>query len=357
MSWTCGYYCTQRSRLSIAYVSYLSIACSRATFTGGIPYTLAMPTSVQLFLVAFFAFLGILFAPQFQIDTCYLLDNSPRLSAVLARVGVGLDCGVASVRVPRVLLTPMVERLSLNDQLDISEMSQQRLEVGKVLAALSVINTDKSQQVLHAVQRYDDQARETIHSLIRLSVSAKLSIEYISTNLQRIVGVISDVQGEKSLYIKQKLLKSIQSRIDILVEDIQHDLRRLHGKASESYSNLVGCDDLANKIFITTGNAEKEQEDILKRTGEFEDWLKGILGTRVRPPALKAVSHLGTLMRHADDAKGVVHKLEAQVVEFMEGIEAAYRHPDKMVAVDIALEEQLAIVVDMLSKLGQTTLT
>ncbi|KAH9049965.1 hypothetical protein EDB84DRAFT_1451962, partial [Lactarius hengduanensis] len=314
-----------------------------------------MLPSVQFCLVAFFAFLIILFAPQ--IDTCYLLDNSSRLSAVLARVGVGLDCGAASVRVPRVLLTPMVERLWLSDQLDISEMSQQRLEIGKVLAALSVINTDKSQQVLHAVQRYDDQARETIHSLLRLSVSAKLSIEYISTNLQRIVGVISDVQGEKSLYMKQKLLKSIQSRIDILVEDIQHDLRRLHGKASESYSNLVGCDDLANKIFITTGNAEKEQEDILKRSG-FEDRLKGILGTRVRPPALKAVSHLGTLMRHADDAKGVVHKLEARIVGFIEGIEAAYRHPDKMMAVDIALEEQLAIVTDMLSKLGrQTTLT
>ncbi|KAH9065461.1 hypothetical protein EDB87DRAFT_1829036 [Lactarius vividus] len=313
-----------------------------------------MPPSVQLFLVAFFACLGIMFALPFQMDTCYLLDNSSRLSAVLARVGVGLDCGVANVRVPRVLLNPMVERLSLNGQLDISEMSQQRLEIGKVLAALSVINTDKSQQVVQAVQRYDNQARESIHSLIRLSVSTRLSIEYISTNLQRIVGVISDVQGEKSLYIKQKLLKSIQSRIDILVEDIQHDLRHLHGKALESYSNLVGCDDLANKIFITTGNAANEQ-DILERTSKFEDWLKGILGnTRVRPAALKAVSHLGTLMRHADDAKGVVHKLQAQVVEFMEGIEAAYRHPDKMVAVDIALEEQLAIVIDMLSKLGQT---
>ncbi|KAH8998627.1 hypothetical protein EDB92DRAFT_2101087 [Lactarius akahatsu] len=105
--------------------------------------------------------------------------------------------------------------------------------------------------------------------------------------------------------------------------------------SSESYSNLVG---FANKIFITTGNAEKEQEDILKRTGEFEDWLKGILGIVFDPLHRKqSLISVGTLMRHAEDAKGLVHELEAQVVGFMEGIEAAHRHPDKMVAVDIAL--------------------
>ncbi|KAI9443171.1 hypothetical protein H4582DRAFT_1922871 [Lactarius indigo] len=310
------------------------------------------PSSVQLFLVTFFAFLGILFT--IPTDACYLLDNSSRLSAVLAKVGIGLDCRASDVKIPSILLTPMVEQLSLNDRLpDINEMSQQRLEIGKVLSALSVINTDKSQDVMDAVQRYDDQARETIHSLIRLSVSTKLTVEYISTNLQRIARAISDVQGGKPWYIKQKLLISVQSRIDILVEGIQHDLGRLYGKASESYSNLVECDDLANKIFITTGNAEKEQKDILDQNSEFVDWFNGVFGTRVRPPALRAVAQLGALMRHANDAKGVVHKLEAQVMELMAGIEAAHRYPNNMLVVDIALEEQLAIVIDMLSKLGK----
>ncbi len=183
----------------------------------------------------------------------------------------------------------------------------------------------------------------------------QLTVEYISTTLQRIIRAISDVQGEEPLYIKQKLLKSVQSRIDILVEDVQHDLGRLHGKASESYSNLVACDDLANKIFITIGIATKEQEDILE-TSKLVDQFRGIFGTRIRPAALKAVSQLGTLMRHANDAKGVIHKLEAQVVEFMAGIEAAHRYPNKMLVVDIALEEQLEIVIDMLSKMGKPTL-
>ncbi|KAI9465542.1 hypothetical protein BJY52DRAFT_588406 [Lactarius psammicola] len=313
-----------------------------------------MLSLAQLSLVSFLAFLGILYTVPFQTNACYLSDNSSRLFAVLARVGVDLNCRAYELKVPGVLLTPMVEQLSLNSQLpDINEMSQQRLEIGKVLAALAVINTDKSQEVMDAVQRYDDQTRETIHSLIRLSVSTKLTVEYISTTLQKITRTIYDVQGEQPLYIKQKLLKSIQSRIDNFVEAIQQDLGRLHGKASESYSNLVECDDLANKIFITTGIASGEQEDILEQTGELVDWFSGIFGARIRPPALKAVSQLETLMRHANAAKGVVHELEAQVVGFMAGIEAAYRHTDDMLVVDIALEEQLAIVIDMLSKLGK----
>ncbi|SRR6266571_9128659 len=87
-----------------------------------------MLSPVQLFLVIFLALLGILYTIPFQTDACYLLDNSPRLSAVLARVGVSFDCRASAVKVPRVFLTPMVEQLSLNAQLpDINEMSQQRL--------------------------------------------------------------------------------------------------------------------------------------------------------------------------------------------------------------------------------------
>ena len=148
-----------------------------------------------------------------------------------------------------------------------------------------------------------------------------------------------------------------QDSIDAWVKGLQDELKELLGQASETLANLDGCDLHLKQVLRTSGLAKGQQQH---GSGpiEFEtthDWGSTLFGTgheRVRPAALEAVTKLEALIRDSSIARDVVGRLSVDVVKLMAGIEAAYRYPDKMLAVEMTLEKEIELMVDMLRKLG-----
>jgi len=63
------------------------------------------------------------------------------------------------------------------------------------------------------------------------------------------------------------------------------------------------------------------------------------------------MTKLEALVRKSSMARDVVGRLSIDAVKLMMGIEAAYRYPDKMLAVEMTLVNEIKLMVDMLRKL------
>ncbi|KAF8805902.1 hypothetical protein BYT27DRAFT_7191810 [Phlegmacium glaucopus] len=78
------------------------------------------------------------------------------------------------------------------------EMANNRIEIGKILAALAAIGTPESQLMMDAIRNYDKQARVTIQSLSKLSYSSALTHNTLVGSLAGVIRVLDGFpRGEK----------------------------------------------------------------------------------------------------------------------------------------------------------------
>ena len=130
--------------------------------------------------------------------------------------------------------------------------------------------------------------------------------------------------------------------------------RRAQGAPGSSIQNTYQSPWLryppqTEQIIRTSGHT---QENLVPEA--VHNWLSTLFGegqNHTRPAALEAMTKLEALVRKSSMARDVVGRLSIDAVKLMMGIEAAYRYPDKMLAVEMTLVNEIKLMVDMLRKL------
>jgi hypothetical protein len=74
---------------------------------------------------------------------------------------------------------------------------------------------------------------------------------------------------------------------------------------------------------------------------------------QLRAPVLRAIEDFGALIVATREAHRVVSTLSSQLVYIIGGIEAAYRYHDKVLVVELTMDEQVSLVLESLKRLKQ----
>ncbi|KAJ3505332.1 hypothetical protein NLJ89_g7478 [Agrocybe chaxingu] len=288
-------------------------------------------------------------------DFCRNASSPPALVKMATWAGVCLP--ETKTRIPSVLTSWELHTLQpvANKLPDPTEMVNNRVEIGKISAALAAIGTPESQLMMDAIEKYDDQAKATIRSLSKLSYASTLTHNTLVGSLAGIVKALVEFpKGEKRPRVLRTMIQLRQDAIDAWVQGLQDELKELLSQASETLANLDGCDLHLKQVLRTSGRAKGQQQENAGPEAAH-DWGQTLFGAgheHIRPAALEAVTKLEALIRESSLARDVVGRLSIDVVKLMTGIEAAYRYPDTMLAVEMTLEKEVELVVDMLRKLG-----
>ncbi|KAF8805923.1 hypothetical protein BYT27DRAFT_7257840 [Phlegmacium glaucopus] len=313
-----------------------------------------------LAFVAFLLALGIL-----QINEILATDFCRKPSSPPVLVKMATWAGICQPDVPKTIahipalliswklstLEPIASKLP-----DPIEMVNNRIEIGKISAALAAIGTPESQLMVDAIENYDERARVTIRSLSKLSYSSTLAHNTLVGSLAGIIKVLVGFpRDEKRPRVLQSMIKLRQDAIDAWVQGLQDELKVLLSEAIETLHNLDACDLNLRQIMRTSGRTKDKTEDNASPE-VVPDWKETLFGkedqhSNIRPAALDAVTKLEALIRETSVARDVVGRLSIDVDKLIAGIEAAYRHPDKMLVVEMTVEEEVEVVVDMLRKL------
>ncbi|KDR68395.1 hypothetical protein GALMADRAFT_146353 [Galerina marginata CBS 339.88] len=264
----------------------------------------------------------------------------------------------AKASIPSLLFSPELGAMSLIS-LDTNEMFKNRL--GKITAALSSIGTPESQQTISAIERYDDQAKSTIRNLAKLGAASKLAHKTVIGILTGLIQSLTAFPtGEKSPYVLQVVTRSRQAQIDAWVAGLQDQLAQLLLQCNIALEDLDSSDLHLFQIIQTSGRSEGGQEKNMAEDDNYiaPMWIRSLFGHKdIRPAALKAISNLESLIKTSSAARKVVENLSNDLVGTMVGIEAAYHYPDRMLVVEMTLEEEVEAMVDMLKRLRREAQT
>lgn len=160
----------------------------------------------------------------------------------------------------------------------------------------------------------------------------------------------------KSSDAVKQIISLQQDQIDAWIQGLQDQLRRLHELSVSVQIDLASCENNLQQIYDTAGAAKGEREkagDELnsKARGPVPRLFFGDDTPTLRAPVLQAIEDFKALILATRQAQEVVTQLSEQLVVIIGGIEAAYRYHDKMLVVEITMEEKVDMTLESLRKL------